>query len=74
MQAYTNLVLALLDASDSAVLFCPFYFNHAMALQMTGCDVVYGKVCLGATCVNAGVHAFICVYTHDENIRTYKGT
>eukprot|EP00930_Biecheleria_cincta_P056884 TRINITY_DN42900_c0_g1_i1.p1 TRINITY_DN42900_c0_g1~~TRINITY_DN42900_c0_g1_i1.p1 ORF type:complete len:430 (+),score=88.40 TRINITY_DN42900_c0_g1_i1:28-1317(+) len=35
-QAYANLVCALLDADDSAVLFSPFYFNHRMALQMTG--------------------------------------
>lgn len=35
-QAYTNLVCTLLDEKDSAVLFRPFYFNHRMALQMTG--------------------------------------
>lgn len=36
-QGYTNLVLSLLDASsDVAVLFRPYYFNHVMALQMTG--------------------------------------
>ena len=35
-QAYTNLVLALLDAGDAAALFAPYYFNHLMALQMTG--------------------------------------
>jgi len=35
-QAFTNVVLALLDAHDSAVLFRPYYFNHLMALQMTG--------------------------------------
>eukprot|EP00933_Yihiella_yeosuensis_P025323 TRINITY_DN19671_c0_g1_i1.p1 TRINITY_DN19671_c0_g1~~TRINITY_DN19671_c0_g1_i1.p1 ORF type:complete len:465 (-),score=65.34 TRINITY_DN19671_c0_g1_i1:108-1502(-) len=35
-QAYANLVCALLDAEDSAVLFKPYYFNHRMALQMTG--------------------------------------
>ena len=33
-QAYTNLVLTLLDAGDAAVLFRPYYFNHAMAIQM----------------------------------------
>ncbi|KAJ1486821.1 nitrogenous transferase, partial [Baffinella frigidus] len=37
-QAYTNVVLATLDAGDRAVLFAPFYFNHAMALQMTGVE------------------------------------
>jgi len=35
-QAYTNLVLSLLDAGDAAALFAPYYFNHLMALQMTG--------------------------------------
>lgn len=35
-QAYSNIVLALLDAQESAVLFSPFYFNHMMAIQMTG--------------------------------------
>lgn len=35
-QAYTNIVVALLDADDRSVLFAPYYFNHLMALQMTG--------------------------------------
>jgi len=35
-QGYTNIVLALLDAGDAALLFRPYYFNHLMALQMTG--------------------------------------
>lgn len=35
-QGYTNAVLALLDAGDAALLFRPYYFNHLMALQMTG--------------------------------------
>ncbi|EOD41505.1 hypothetical protein EMIHUDRAFT_53483, partial [Emiliania huxleyi CCMP1516] len=35
-QAYTNVVLSLLDAGDAAALFRPYYFNHLMALQMTG--------------------------------------
>lgn len=37
-QAYTNVVLNLLDAGDSAAIFAPYYFNHMMALQMTGSD------------------------------------
>jgi DNA-binding transcriptional MocR family regulator len=41
-QAYTNVVLATLDAGDKAVLFAPFYFNHAMAVQMTGAEVIQG--------------------------------
>lgn len=35
-QAFVNLVIALLDPSDKAALFAPYYFNHRMALQMTG--------------------------------------
>lgn len=35
-QAFVNLVLTLCDASNSVVLFKPYYFNHMMALQMTG--------------------------------------
>ena len=35
-QAYTNIVLTLMDAGDAALLFRPYYFNHLMALQMTG--------------------------------------
>ena len=32
-QAFTNVVLTLLDASDRIVLFVPYYFNHLMAIQ-----------------------------------------
>lgn len=35
-QAFTNLVVALVDSGDKSVLFTPYYFNHLMALQMTG--------------------------------------
>lgn len=42
-QAYTNLAISLLDDGDAAVLFAPYYFNHKMALQMTGCAVVVGQ-------------------------------
>ena len=35
-QAFVNLVLGLLDPGDKVVLFRPYYFNHLMALQMTG--------------------------------------
>lgn len=35
-QAFVNIVLALCDSSDKVVLFTPYYFNHMMALQMTG--------------------------------------
>jgi len=43
-QAFTNLVLTLTDADDKVVLFRPYYFNHLMALQMTGGSrhVLYG--------------------------------
>lgn len=30
-QAFVNVVVALLDASDRCVLFKPYYFNHLMA-------------------------------------------
>ncbi|EFN55891.1 hypothetical protein CHLNCDRAFT_94487 [Chlorella variabilis] len=42
--AFTNVVLALLDASDRVVLFKPYYFNHLMAIQMSGggANVAYG--------------------------------
>ena len=33
-QAFVNVVLALVDASDRVVLFSPYYFNHLMALQV----------------------------------------
>lgn len=35
-QAFVNIVLSLVDESDTVVLFKPYYFNHIMALQMTG--------------------------------------
>ena len=35
-QAFYNLAVALLDAGDPVCLFAPYYFNHLMALQMTG--------------------------------------
>lgn len=35
-QAFVNLVVTLVDAKDRVVLFAPYYFNHLMALQMTG--------------------------------------
>lgn len=35
-QAFTNVVLTLLDSASKAVLFKPYYFNHLMAIQMTG--------------------------------------
>jgi aspartate/methionine/tyrosine aminotransferase len=36
-----NLVLAMLDHQSKAVLFKPYYFNHLMALQMTGAEVIF---------------------------------
>eukprot|EP00878_Enallax_costatus_P041090 GHUV01047554.1.p1 GENE.GHUV01047554.1~~GHUV01047554.1.p1 ORF type:complete len:219 (+),score=49.79 GHUV01047554.1:1038-1694(+) len=35
-QAFVNIMLTLVDSSDKVVLFTPYYFNHLMALQMTG--------------------------------------
>lgn len=34
-QAYMNCVLTLLQETDKAVVFAPFYFNSVMAIQMT---------------------------------------
>ena len=44
-QAFTNVVLTLPDPGDRIVLFVPYYFNHLMAVQMTGgaADVVHGR-------------------------------
>eukprot|EP00199_Chlamydomonas_sp_CCMP681_P002316 CAMPEP_0119111636 /NCGR_PEP_ID=MMETSP1180-20130426/36531_1 /TAXON_ID=3052 ORGANISM="Chlamydomonas cf sp, Strain CCMP681" /NCGR_SAMPLE_ID=MMETSP1180 /ASSEMBLY_ACC=CAM_ASM_000741 /LENGTH=423 /DNA_ID=CAMNT_0007098707 /DNA_START=46 /DNA_END=1317 /DNA_ORIENTATION=- len=43
-QAFVNVVLALVDKQDSVCLFTPYYFNHLMAVQMTGGarHVLYG--------------------------------
>ena len=35
-QAFANVVLAVLDPEDTCVLFAPYYFNHMMALQLSG--------------------------------------
>ncbi|KAK3280759.1 hypothetical protein CYMTET_11417 [Cymbomonas tetramitiformis] len=43
-QAFMNLVLTLLEEGSGAVLFAPYYFNHLMALQMTGADVVINSL------------------------------
>eukprot|EP00471_Norrisiella_sphaerica_P004442 CAMPEP_0184483304 /NCGR_PEP_ID=MMETSP0113_2-20130426/4938_1 /TAXON_ID=91329 /ORGANISM="Norrisiella sphaerica, Strain BC52" /LENGTH=382 /DNA_ID=CAMNT_0026863613 /DNA_START=555 /DNA_END=1703 /DNA_ORIENTATION=- len=45
-QAYTNLVVSLLDETNRSVLFAPYYFNHYMCLQMTGGadGVLFGDV------------------------------
>ncbi len=54
-QAFTNIVLTLLDTQDKVVLFKPFYFNHLMAVQMTGGadNIVYGRynIVLSITCL-----------------------
>ena len=44
-QGFINIVLTLLDPNDAAILFVPYYFNHLMALQMTGGghSVVFGR-------------------------------
>lgn len=49
-QAFVNLVLALCDQADKIVLFRPYYFNHTMAVQMTGGSrsIVYGD-CMAST-------------------------
>eukprot|EP00210_Caulerpa_lentillifera_P009383 g8945.t1 len=35
-QAFVNCLLAFCDTADGVVLFKPYYFNHLMAVQMTG--------------------------------------
>lgn len=40
MQAFTNVAVALCDPGDKAALLRPYYFNHLMALQMTGVEPV----------------------------------
>ena len=35
-QAFANIAVSLVDESDRVVLFKPYYFNHLMAVQMTG--------------------------------------
>ena len=44
-QAFTNLVLTLMDTGSKVVLFKPYYFNHLMAIQMTGGggNIIYGR-------------------------------
>jgi len=43
-QAFANLTISLLDPEDTVILFLPYYFNHRMAIQMTGGadSIVYG--------------------------------
>lgn len=45
-QAFLNALLAVCDVEDRVVLFKPYYFDHLMAMQMTGSAdrVVYGEV------------------------------
>lgn len=45
-QAFLNVLLSLCDVDDRVVLFRPYYFDHLMAVQMTGGAerVVYGEV------------------------------
>lgn len=41
-QAFANLVFALCDADDTAVIFAPYYFNHMMALQLSNIKPLVG--------------------------------
>jgi aspartate/methionine/tyrosine aminotransferase len=38
--AFVHAVLAITEPGDEIILPVPFYFNHEMAVQMTGCRVV----------------------------------
>ena len=35
-QAFMNCLLTFCDHNDGVVMFKPYYFNHAMSMQMTG--------------------------------------
>lgn len=48
-QAFTNVAVALLDASDKAVLFSPYYFNHLMAVQVEPSSPTIGQVLARST-------------------------
>eukprot|EP00897_Mesotaenium_endlicherianum_P005426 jgi/Mesen1/4911/ME000245S03965 len=39
-QAFINAVLATCDPADPVALFAPYYFNHLMAFQMSGCSAI----------------------------------
>ena len=45
-QAFVNVVLTLLDAGDTAMLFKPFYFNHHMALQAPHGAALSWSICV----------------------------
>ncbi|KAG2496482.1 hypothetical protein HYH03_005308 [Edaphochlamys debaryana] len=45
-QAFLNALLALCDVEDRVVLFKPYYFDHLMAMQMTGSA---DRVVIGST-------------------------
>ncbi len=65
-QAFTNVVLTLLDSQDKVVLFKPYYFNHLMAVQMTGGadNVVYGRYSkLPLQHSHLPIHAFVVSFT-----------
>mmetsp|Transcript_39875 Transcript_39875/g.55411 ORF Transcript_39875/g.55411 Transcript_39875/m.55411 type:complete len:437 (-) Transcript_39875:114-1424(-) len=42
-QAFMNVAVTLLDGGGKTVLFSPYYFNHLMALQMTGNPVLVAE-------------------------------
>ena len=44
-QAFTNVAVALLDASDKVVLFSPYYFNHMMAIQVPAAFLCLYRPC-----------------------------
>ena len=67
-QAFTNLVLALLDAEDRAVLFKPYYFNHLM-VRSPSIALLPGPTLSGSTravrfvrplCLHSGAEAVSC--------------
>ena len=42
-QAFINVLMAITDIGDEVILLAPYYFNHLMALQFTGCKPVLVK-------------------------------
>ncbi len=38
--AFINAVLAIVDVGEEVILPTPFYFNHEMAIEMAGCNVI----------------------------------
>ncbi len=40
-QGFINALLAISEPGDEVIVFSPYYFNHVMAMQMSGCKPVF---------------------------------